>query len=338
MARLPQDDAVPGVSGAPFGTTAATDDRQLLYDLELRLGAVHARQRLGIERANEARIVGQGRNLLHPENWYSLHGVIRGVLRAAGMLALGQRNSRRIELVENRIVAPALPAAFEGFRILQLSDLHVDMDEINLHNLIERVRPLEYDLCLLTGDYRRETFGPVAAALDGMRRLRTHLGGEVLAVLGNHDSIRMLPGLEDMGYRCLMNESTAIERGGDALHIAGVDDAHYYRVDNLHKAGDGIPAGAFSLLLSHTPEIFRQAAHAGFDLFFCGHTHGGQICLPGGFPLTLDADCPRFVGRGHWQYEGMQGYTSAGSGTSIVNVRLNCPPEVTLHTLSRGPS
>jgi len=64
-----------------------------------------------------------------------------------------------------------------------------------------------------------------------------------------------------------------------------------------------------------------------------GHTHGGQICLPGGIPVTLDAKCPRYVGKGAWQYADMLGYTSVGSGTSIVNVRYNCLPEVTLHKL-----
>ena len=70
----------------------------------------------------------------------------------------------------------------------------------------------------------------------------------------------------------------------------------------------------------------------------CGHTHGGQLCLPGGYPLTLDAKCPRRVGRGAWSEGAMQGYTTTGAGTSILNVRLNCPPEVTLHRLTRGPN
>ncbi|MAM00011.1 metallophosphoesterase [Hydrocarboniclastica marina] len=312
-------------------------EARLIYDLKLRLGSMHACQRLGIEREAESKVIGQGLNLFHPENWYSMHAAIRLCLRMVGLLKRGQRNSRRIRVVENRFVHPHLPASFEGYRILHLSDLHVDMDEANLHNLIECVRPLEYDLCVLTGDYRRATSGPVEDALDGMRRLRPHLQGDVLTVLGNHDSIRMLPSLEEMGYQCLMNEHVAIQSDEDTLWIAGVDDPHYYRADNMEKATEAFPAGAFSLLLSHTPEIYRQAAHGGFSLFLCGHTHGGQICLPGGYPLTLDANCPRFVGKGLWQYEGMQGYTSAGSGTSIVNVRLNCPPEVTLHTLSRGP-
>lgn len=309
----------------------------VLQSLADRLGMVHARQRLGIEQAKEARVFGQGLNFFHPENWYSLPKLMRVTLRLACVYGRGNRNGRTLKIRRNRLVHPDLPAAFEGFRILHLSDLHVDMDEPAFLALLEKVREQDYDLCVLTGDYRRDTWGEIGPCMAGMRRLRTQLRGEPLAVLGNHDSVRMLPELEAMGYRLLMNENIALERDGQKLWIAGVDDAHYYRVDNLQQAGEGIPVGATSLLLSHTPEIFRQAAHAGFDFFLCGHTHGGQICLPGGIPLTLDANCPRFVGRGPWQYEGMQGYTSVGAGMSVVEVRINCPPEITLHELSRGP-
>jgi predicted MPP superfamily phosphohydrolase len=104
-------------------------------------------------------------------------------------------------------------------------------------------------------------------------------------------------------------------------------------VDNIEKASREIPHDAPSLLLSHTPEIYRQAAHAGFDAMLCGHTHGGQICLPGGYPITLDASCPKYMGSGSWHHHTMVGYTSVGAGTSIVEVRINCPPEVTLHRL-----
>ena len=94
--------------------------------------------------------------------------------------------------------------------------------------------------------------------------------------------------------------------------------------------------GEFSILLSHTPEVYRQAAHANFDLMLSGHTHGGQICLPGSIPIKLEAVLPRRMGAGPWQYRDMIGYTSVGAGSSVVPVRLNCPPEITLHHLRRG--
>ena len=84
--------------------------------------------------------------------------------------------------------------------------------------------------------------------------------------------------------------------------------------------------------MSHTPEIYRQAAHAGFDLLLSGHTHGGQICLPGSIPITLDSVLPRSMGSGAWKYHDMLGYTSVGAGTSVVPVRINCLPELTLTT------
>jgi len=322
--------------GSPTDTQS-TREEQTRYQLQLRLGAAHARQRLGIEQEKAARVMSREGKHLHLENLYSFPNLIRMCLRLVGLHGRGQRNSRRLKLNHNRFPVAHLPAAFEGYRILHLSDLHVDMDEANLEALIAAVAPLEYDLCVITGDYRKETWGDYQPALEGMRRLRPHLKGQVLAVLGNHDSVMMVPELEEMGYQLLMNEHCAIEREGEVFWVAGVDDAHYYRVDSIERAMDGIPIGSSALLLSHTPEIFRQAAHAGFDLFLCGHTHGGQICLPGGIPLTLDAHCPRYVGKGYWTHHDMQGYTSTGSGTSIVNVRLNCPPEVTIHTLSRWP-
>jgi len=167
-------------------------------------------------------------------------------------------------------------------------------------------------------------------------RLLAQLSRPIYGVFGNHDSIRMLPRLEAMGVRMLLNEHIEITRGDARLHLVGVDDAHYYRVDNVASAAADVPIEEVSILLSHTPEIYRQAAHAGFDLMLSGHTHGGQICLPGGIPITLDSNCPRYMGAGAWRYRQMQGYTSVGAGTCIVPVRLNCPPEVALHRLRAG--
>jgi predicted MPP superfamily phosphohydrolase len=172
-------------------------------------------------------------------------------------------------------------------------------------------------------------------ALLELEQLRSHLKGEVYAVLGNHDTIRMVPAMEAMGYRVLLNEWVKVQREGETIYLAGIDDAHFYRLENYHRAARDIPPDAVSILLSHTPEAYRHAAHAGFDLMLCGHTHGGQLCLPGGRPILTYADVPRQLARGPWAYHDMIGYTSAGAGTSIVDVRLNCPPEVTLHHLRR---
>jgi predicted MPP superfamily phosphohydrolase len=308
-----------------------TDVREKLSD---RLGEVHARQRIGIE--NEPpRVFGKGLNFFHPENWYSAHALIRYILKLTGVYWYGRRKALDIQLTENELLISHLPAAFDGLTLLHLSDLHVDMNPEATEALIKRVEKLDYDICVITGDYRAWTMGPIDRAMAGMRSLSMVLKQPVYAVLGNHDSIHMVPHLEDMGIRILLNESVTLEREGETIHLAGIDDAHYYRVDNLEKSAHDIPGDSVSILLSHTPEVYRQAAHTGFDVLLCGHTHGGQICLPGGYPLTLDANCPRYMGSGNWRYHSMMGYTSVGAGTSIVDVRLNCPPEVTLHRLRR---
>ena len=308
----------------------------ILAKLEQRLGRVHAKQRLGIETAHEAQVFGQGINFFHIENWYSVHSVIRNTLKLAGLYERGKRNAERIVVRHNDVWFEQLPPLFDGFAILHISDMHVDMNEVAMRHLAELVSDLRYDVCVLTGDFRGKTFGPFEATLDGVSRVREHLKQPVYAVLGNHDTILMVPGLEAMGIRMLLNESEAILRDDQRIDIAGIDDAHFFRVDNIEKAASQIPDGEFSILLSHTPEIYRQAAHAEFNLLLSGHTHGGQICLPGSIPITLDSVLPRRMAAGAWQYHNMIGYTSVGAGSSVVAVRFNCPPEITLHTLRRG--
>jgi predicted MPP superfamily phosphohydrolase len=315
-------------------TTGSIDNKTYAL-LRERVSNIHLQQRLGIEEDYERRVFGQGRNMFHIENWYSIHSVIRNSLRLLMLHGHGKRNARKIGVRHNRLVIPALPESFEGYTLLQISDLHLDMAPDFPHVLIKAVRDVDYDLCVLTGDYRAKTFGPYEAALEGMQQVRTHLEGGVYGILGNHDSIQMVPGLEAMGIRMLLNEHIVIERGGETICLAGIDDPHFYRADNLEKAADGIAEASVSVLLSHSPEIYQHAAHACFDVMLCGHTHGGQICLPGGLPLMCNARCPRDYCAGSWNYHRLTGYTSAGSGACIVDVRLNCPPEITLHHLHR---
>lgn len=318
--------------------TAPITEQEIVARLERRLGRVHARQRLGIESDHEAQIFGQGINFFHPENWYSVQSVIRIFLKLTGLYWRGQKNAERILIRHNDIVRQDVPQNFEGFTILHLSDLHADMNLGAMQRLIELLRDIQYDVCLLTGDYRGQTFGPFDASLEIVAQVRACLKKPVYGVLGNHDTIRMVPGLEEMGIRMLLNEFETIVRDDQRIHLAGIDDAHYYRADNIEKAASGIPHGDFSILLSHTPEIYRQAAHADFKLLLAGHTHGGQVCLPGSIPITLDSVLPRHMGSGPWKYHNMTGYTSVGAGSSIVAVRFNCPPEITLHHLRRSPS
>ena len=308
---------------------------QDVYELlEKRLGRLHARLRLGIENDHEAQVLSQGINYFHIENLRLSPLMIRNCLKLTGLYGRGCRNAAQIEVRHNHIRLPKIPKAFDGFVILHLSDLHVDMNQGAMEHLRGILQEIKYDLCVLTGDYRGKTFGPYEETLLGMARVCAELRKPLYGVLGDHDTIRMTPGLEEIGIRMLLNECETIERNNQCIYLAGIDDAHFYRADNIEKAASEIPRDEFSILLSHTPEIYRQAAYADFNLLLSGHTHGGQICLPGRIPLTLDSVLPRHMGSGAWKYNDMIGYTSVGAGSSVVPARFNCPPEITLHHLN----
>jgi uncharacterized protein len=325
---------LPNSASRPVLEVVTADDRAA--ELERRFGGLHCRLRLGIEEDRETRMHRRGRGWQQRRRWYFSPALIRTALRLTGLYWRARRNAAHIQIRRHRVVLRRLPPAFDGFTILQISDLHVDISPAAMRRLAELLPQLEYDLCVLTGDYRGRTYGPCEATIAGMAEIRHHIVAPAYAVLGNHDSLRLAPAFEAMGIRMLVNETVPLLRGGARVHLAGIDDAHYYRTHNIEKAAAAIPLGEPAILLSHTPEVYRQAAHAGFDLLLSGHTHGGQICLPGAIPLTLDTVLPRHMGRGSWRYAGMIGYTSAGVGSSIVSVRLNCPPEITLHELRHG--
>ena len=314
---------------APEGLTQAMANQNIETILEQRLGP-HA-QRLEIEK--EAQVFGQGIRFFPIENLALSSVLIRAVLMATGLYWRGISNAAKVAIRHNRIDSPHLPKAFDGLTIVQLSDLHVEMSETAMERVIDLLGEARYDVCVLTGDYRGDTCGQYDTTLAGMARVRDGLKGPIYGVLGDHDTICMVPGLEAMGIRMLLNESIIIERSGQRIHLGGIGDAHFHGMENIEKAAAAIPHDEFSILLSHTPEVYRQAATAGFNVLLSGHTHGGQICLPGGIPITLLSVLPRSMGAGAWKYHDMIGYTSVGTGSSIVPVRFNCPPEITLHHL-----
>jgi predicted MPP superfamily phosphohydrolase len=242
---------------------------------------------------------------------------MRLALRAAGMHGRGLRNALRIQLRHDDVELHRLPPAFEAYTLLQLGDLHLDMNPALLGALIEHISGLEYAACVMTGDFRYRTCGHLEPSMTALARLVAHLKGPAYAVLGNHDSIRTVPHIEDLGVRVLLNESVAVARAGDSLLLAGIDDAHYFRRHSLHKAAHEIPRVACVVLLSHTPEPHRHAAHAEFSLMLSGHTHGGQICLPGGIPVLTDCAAPR---RAHTR-AGHGGITNSSATPRSVALR-----------------
>ncbi len=321
----------------PSCAVVEEDDHSLAHlALRERLGAHHYRQRMNVEHCHASEVFGGGRTRFHPENFPVLRIALHIILKGTLTWWWGNWNARQIQVRENRIRIRRLPPTFEGFRILQLSDLHLDIDPRITDALLQTIAPLEYDHCVLTGDYRAETFGPIDDAMAETARVVAAIKTPCHGILGNHDFLAMVPRLEAMGVHMLMNEHAPIERGGIAIYVAGIDDPHYYETEDFEKALLGIPPEATTLLLSHTAETYRRALACGIDYVLSGHTHAGQICLPGGLAPLRNAQHPREMDNGPWTYHELQGYTSAGAGCSMAPVRFFCPPEVTIHILERS--
>lgn len=334
----PQDTTT--AAGTPPAFPVVLEGTAFYQALARRLGRANLGARLEQQLHHAADVYGgRGRMRLHPENMEPLMAVLDWTLRAFGLTRRGRRNAAdyRLERVEHRL--PGLAGEFDGFTILQLSDLHADRLEAASGRLEALLAATPCDLVALTGDYRFDTHGDYGPCLrrmaDIVAALRPVHG--ILGVLGNHDFVETVPLLEQLDIRLLLNESWTLERAGKRLFLAGVDDPHYYAGDDLERALAGTRDTDTVVLLAHSPELYREARAAGVHLYLCGHTHGGQICLPGGFAPIVNAACPRRLTRGTWDHGGLRGHTSRGTGASGLPVRFNCPPEVTLHTLRRCP-
>lgn len=310
----------------------------LLDDYRRRLGETGMATRIRFEVGERPLSSGafRRRHLFGPLTSLII-GAGRGVLYLSGLGIIGRRCFHDLQVVTRRAVIPRLPQAFCGYRILHLSDLHIDLDPTFVDTLVTCLATLEYDLCILTGDYRNHTHGPCDDAISGMLRLLPALHQPLYAVLGNHDRLCMVQPLEEAGCHFLLNEHVVIERDGAALSLIGVDDPCVVGSHDLTQATSGIPPDVCRLLLAHSPAVFQDAARHGIDYVFCGHTHGGQVCLPGGFILFPNDPSPRVMHRGSWVRDNTQGYTSPGTGACGIPARFNCPPEVTLHELCVGP-
>ena len=316
------------------------DDEALRRYLEGRLDDAYLNTRLEREPPRGEPVFDPATWAFHPENLAVARAGLLMALRVGGLYRRGQRNARRLHVRHHDLALPGLSDAMSGFRLLHISDLHVDMDPEFGPALAEQLRDLAWDACVITGDFRYRTNGDFTPALNGFEHISRVLPGPVYAILGNHDSIRMVPGLEALGARVLINEGVHLGDGsGGGVWLAGVDDPHFYRQHDIPRALADRPHGLPVLLLAHSPEAYRDAASAGVDAMLCGHTHGGQIRLPGGVPLVTNADCPREFTSGAWCWRTLQGYTTVGAGSSVLDVRYNCPAEVVLHHLRpRSPA
>ena len=261
--------------------------------------------------------------------------IARAVLRNSGLGTFARSKALALQLEHNVLKLQQLPAELNGYRVLQISDLHFpEQRDLELEEEIASLAAdTAHDLAVLTGDYRDRSVGPFKGALDAMKALRPHLATQALAILGNHDSIDMVEPLTSMGYDVLVNRTITIERGSARFDVLGVDDPSYYALHDLEACLKN-SAASHRLLLAHSPDLSAIAADAGINAYLCGHTHGGQLCLPGGYPVYGNTRAPARMVSGAWQEGQMYGYTSRGAGTSIVVARSFCPPELTLHTLT----
>jgi predicted MPP superfamily phosphohydrolase len=302
--------------------------------LAARLGEGKLRDRM-LQQANHwARLSHQGKGIFRIEPVVSIDTLARWGLRGSGLWKRAHRNIFDIRLVETSWHLPHLPRAFDGFRLLQISDLHVDIDPGLAHAIAARVKPVAHDALVVTGDYRNSTDKDYGPSMKLMELILQDLDSPRYGILGNHDFIEMVWHLEAHGLPVLLNESVSLARGSDRLWIAGVDDPHFYKTHDIAKALSSIPEDACVILLCHSPEAHEEAAQYPIDLMLSGHTHGGQLCMPGGRHIICPVGkLPRSHVKGRWQSGTLQGYTSPGTGTCGVAGRLNCPPEITLHHL-----
>ncbi len=242
-----------------------------------------------------------------------------------------------VELNDLSIHFADLPEEFDGYRILHLSDLHLDYVEEAAMAAVRRIAGCDADLCVITGDIRDDYTAPLEPVMEQFARMVAGISTQdgILAVLGNHDCAAMVDPVEGLGVRVLVNERISLFRGNGSMFVTGVDDVHVFHSEHA-DAALGAEGEGFGLALAHSPEA-AEAARRHHQLYLTGHTHGGQICLPGGRPLITGLHTERDLARGIWRRGDMIGYTTRGVGVSGFPVRLNCVAEAVVITLRRGP-
>jgi uncharacterized protein len=236
-----------------------------------------------------------------------------------------------LTIEHHSIYLPRLPQAFEGFRIVHLSDIHHSpfTSSAQIERAVETANRLKPDLIALTGDYISHDRQYAAPCAEMLGRLNARYG--VFAVLGNHDHWTDAALITDLfraeGITVLVNQGMRFELGDDAFWLAGVDDT-MVGLEDLSLALAGARETEMKLLLAHNPIILRRAARAHVDLVLSGHTHGGQVTLRPERGASGKTRRRLLRGLGH-QGE-TQIYVTRGLGTVVLPIRYGCPPEVSL--------
>jgi predicted MPP superfamily phosphohydrolase len=261
-----------------------------------------------------------------------------GLTAEALVLEPGSPVGERIDIRLKR-----LPEAFQGFRIAQLSDIHFGpyMDQQRLERAMRLAQAFQPDMVALTGDFVSHPLGQrngnagarnAEPCADVFARWK---GVPIFAILGNHDhwnNARIVAAaLAERGIQVLKNRAQPFERDGQKLWVAGIDDVLDGQVD-LPGALKKIPSTDATVLLAHEPDFADSAARFPIDLQLSGHSHGGQVQLPGVGPIILPPLAHKYP-IGLNRVGNLQVYTSRGVGVINPPVRLNCPPEVSLITL-----
>lgn len=243
------------------------------------------------------------------------------------------------ELSETDIPVRDLPESFDGFRIVQVTDVHhsriVSIEEVR--RVVEVARNARPDLVALTGDYTtmyRRYIEPCAEALGTLEAPEG-----IWAVLGNHDHYTdaqlTTRALEKARIHVLNNANTVIRRGADVLQLAGVDDWSWGKTD-WARAFYGMDRNRPSVLLSHQPRVLDFAETQGVSLILSGHTHGGQLSFPLiGAPARFISAEMKYA-RGLFERGGTQLYVSRGTGMIGLPVRFGARPEISVLRLRRA--
>jgi predicted MPP superfamily phosphohydrolase len=249
-------------------------------------------------------------------------------------------SGERFAVSEERIWLDALPEAFSGMRVVQISDIHhgLFLPEKWLAQAVQQANRLRADVVVLTGDFVTYSRANIEPAAEILSRLRARYG--ILAVLGNHDfrvgADAVTTALRRRRIEVLRNQHITLQFGGASLYVAGVDDYGYGA--DVRRAVRGIPRNAATVLLAHNPRIISLASRHGVSLVLSGHTHGGQVNLP--LLGTVYGRSPeRLRYKIGWDRLGeTQIYVSRGIGTIVLPWRLRCPAEITHLELLPGTS
>lgn len=255
-----------------------------------------------------------------------------------GLRSRALANSINIQLTQLDINLQGLPDALDGYAILQISDIHAGQIPGIVERAVQKIRGLSVDLAVLTGDTQSWGSPPGQVAAQEIAGLVANINAKdgIYGILGNHDSHDLVLPMEKLGVRMLVNERVNIDRDGCSIQLTGIDDVGRFFVASSEEILSAPADSSLSIALVHSPDIADVAASAGYSLYLCGHTHGGQICLPNRRPLRTCLDRHHHLASGLWKWGSMVGYTSRGVGAALA-ARFNCPPEIALLRLRAPP-